>query len=507
LAQPDLLSLVPPLLALVLAVATRNVLLSLGLGVLLGFVVAAGFDPLLGSVEMVRGVAGQLGEASHLEVAAIILVIGGFVRLLERSGGMAAFARSMARVVDTPARAQLSAWLTGLAIFFTDSGNALILGPMFRPIFAGVRICREKLAFIIDSTSAPVCVLIPFISWGVYIMSLLEKGFEPLGLAETPLQALVGALPFQLYPLLALLTVPVMALMGREYGPMARAQRRFLAAGSVRQEASRPGEPRVGSATVLAPLGTVMLVLAVLFTFHTMQLGRLPGPQVRQSLLLAYLAGTAVCAVLLARQGIFGPLRSLRVFAGGMPPMLRIVAILLLAWSLGDVCATLGTGETLAAVFDRALPVGLLPATLFALGAVFSLSTGSSWGTFALLLPIAIPVAFETGVPIHLAIAAVLSGGIFGDHCSPVSDTTVLSSMATGCEHAAHVNTQLGYAAVTGAVALLGFVIAGTTGWIGTIGIVAVLQVAVVVGLMRVFGEVGVPEGDLCPPKLITPLT
>lgn len=490
MAQPGLVSLVPPLLALVLAVVTRNVLLSLGLGVLLGFMLAAGMNPAAGSLDMLSGVVGQLTEASHLEVATIILVIGGFVGLLERSGGMASFARSMARVVDTPARAQISAWLAGMAIFFTDSGNALILGPMFRPIFASVRLCREKLAFIVDSTSAPVCVLIPFISWGVYIMSLLETGFEPLGVEQTPMTALMSALPFQLYPLLALLTVPLMALLGREYGPMARAQQRFEDSDeSPQPTAVASGEARAGAATVLAPLGTVLLVLALLFGVSIVRLGSLPGPQVRQALLAAYLTGTLVCALLLVRRGILGLGRSSRAFVAGVLPMWRIVVILVLAWSLGDVCETLGTGQTLAAVFDRALPIGLLPALLFLAGGVFALSTGSSWGTFALLLPVGLSVAHQTGSSMPIAIAAVLSGGIFGDHCSPVSDTTVLSSMATGCDHAAHVNTQLSYALLTGTTALCGFLVAGFTGWSGTIVLAALLQVALVVLVMRVFGR------------------
>ena len=485
-----LLSLLPPLLALVLAVATRNVLVSLGLGVVLGFLLAAGMDPLVGTGELLVGVGGQLAEASHLQVAVIILVIGGFVRLLERSGGMASFAARMARVVHTPARAQLTAWLAGMAIFFTDSGNALILGPMFRPVFDRVKLSREKLAFIIDSTSAPVCVLIPFISWGVYIMSLLEEGFEPLGIERTPLGALLAALPFQIYPLLALATVPLMAGIGREFGPMAKAQQRRLEEHEQgAQEEALPSAASAGAAMVLAPLGTVLGVLAVLFTIFALRLGTLPGAQVRWSLLAAYGAGTVVSALLLLRAGVFGLGRSGATFMGGTVPMLRIVAILVLAWSLGDVCEILGTGRTVAALFEHSIPTGLLPALLFLAGGVFALSTGSSWGTFALLLPVAIPVAVETGLPLPIAVGAVLSGGIFGDHCSPVSDTTVLSSMATGCEHAAHVNTQLVYAMLTGASATVGFLIAGFTGWWGSIMVAALLQAALVMGVMGLWGR------------------
>ncbi len=480
----SVLSIVPPLLALVLAIATRNVVLSLSVGVLLGMTIAAGFDPLAGLLDFFdKGVMAQLADAANSQVVILIVVIGGFVHLLDRSGGMASFARTMTRYVDTPAKAQLSVWATGMGIFFTDSGNSLILGPLFRPIFAGLRISREKLAFIIDSTSSPVCVLVPVISWGVYIMSLMEKPFDTLSIDATPLQAHLRALPYQLYPLAALATVPLMAAMGREWGPMARAQAKAEAeAQDVAEEVTDDG-PQASGRAIWLPLATVFAVLTALFVGFWVQLGTLPGAKVRLSLLIAYLAGTIVCGWLLSREQVMTARESFRAFLRGMGNMVFIVLILLLAWSLGDVCQMLHTGPFVAQIFDHGLPPGVLPALVFALGAVFSLSTGSSWGTFALLMPIAIPVAHEAGAPLYVTIAAVLSGGIFGDHCSPVSDTTILSSMATGCAHADHVNTQLAYAMITGGSALIGFLIAGLTGAVWTIAVVLVLQAALVTGI------------------------
>jgi len=489
--NPTFLSVIPPLLALGLAVATRNVLLSLSLGVLLGMTIVDGFNPVLGFLDFFeRGVLLQLTERSNAEVVIIIMVIGGFVQLIDRSGGMASFARRITRVVDTPLKAQVAVWFTGLSIFFTDSGNSLILGPMFRPIFGGLRICREKLAFIIDSTSSPVCVLVPVISWGVYIMSLLEQSFDPLSIDHDPLDACLRALPFQYYPLLALMTVPLLAATGREWGPMARAQQRELERGG---DGRDPGTGASGdgasSWAVIAPMATMLVVLFALFGAFVAQLGSLPGAKVRLSLLLSYLAATAVCAALLRYEGVMAPSESFRAFVQGMGRMVLIVLILILAWTLGDVCELLGTGRYVARAFDGLLAPGLLPALVFVLGAVFSLSTGSSWGTFALMLPIAIPVAHETGAPLFVTIAAALSGGVLGDHCSPVSDTTVLSSMATGCAHADHVNTQLAYASVTGTSALVGFLVAGLTGSVWALGIAVVVQVAVTLVVTRAFGK------------------
>ena len=490
--HPNLLSVVPPLLALVMAIATRNVLVSLGVGVFLGMTIVDGFNPLAGAVDFFeKGVLAQLGQGANAEVVVLIMAIGGFVHLLERSGGMVSFARQMTRVIDSPLKAQLSVWVTGMAIFFTDSGNSLILGPMFRPIFAGARVCREKLAFIIDSTSSPVCVMVPVISWGVYIMSLLDAAFTKLQLDQEPLDACLRALPFQLYPMLALLTVPVLALTGREWGPMLKAQRRFAAR---REEdepeaAQEPDGPRASARAVLVPLASMLLVLFALFGIFMVRLGSLPGAKVRLSLLLAYLTAAAVCAIFLSHEKVQDYARSFQVFLRGTGKMVFIVVILLLAWSLGDVCELLGTGRYVAGFFDRGLDLHLLPAIVFVLGAVFSLSTGSSWGTFALLMPIAVPVAHEAGAPLFVTIAAVLSGGVFGDHCSPVSDTTILSSMATGCDHADHVNTQLMYASVTGLSALVGFVIAGFTGAVWVLAPAFALQVVLTLGVTRLLGE------------------
>ena len=498
--QHAIWSITPPILALVLAIATRNVLVSLGVGVTLGMIIVNGFHPWQGLLDVFeRGIIAQLTEAANAEMVLIILVIGGFVHLMDRSGGMAAFAQRMTRVVDSPRKAQLSAWVTGMAIFFTDSGNSLILGPMFRPIFARVRVCREKLAFIIDSTSSPVCVLVPIISWGVYIMSLLEQPFASLGVTQSPLQACIRATPFQLYPILALATVPVLVATGREYGPMARVQRQYLeeaAPKETREPAAvdDSGGGKAGAVAVLLPLAVVLLTLGGLLVYFTVTLGDLPGTKVRQSLLMAYLAGTAVAVVVLVRRRVFTAGRSFLLFLAGMWGLARIVVILLLAWSLGDVCALLGTGETLAGFFHRGLSPGLIPALVFVLGAVASLSTGSSWGTFALLMPIAVPMAHQAGMPLEATIAAVLSGGVFGDHCSPVSDTTVLSSMATECDHASHVNTQLGYAVVTGLSTLVGFVIVGFTGWWFALVPALALQVVLTLGLTRLRGVPTVGE-------------
>ena len=484
-------SVFPAFVALLLAITTRNVILSLVVGVFGGMIIYNGLNPFKGLVDFIElGPFAQLAKESNARVIIIICIIGGFVYLLEKSGGMKSFAKRITSLVDTPVKAQFSVWLAGMAIFFTDSGNSLILGPMFRPIFNRLKVCREKLAFIIDSTSSPVCVLIPVISWGIYIMSLIEQSYSPLSITESSLNAFVKALPFQFYPILAIITVPILALTRKEYGPMAKFQLRAINQEEDPGEASLidSHEKQAGARAVFIPLGTMLVVAFSLFAYFFLINGSLPGKKIQTSLVIAYLSGTIVCASLLKKQNVFPLKESFQIFIKGISRVVFILIVLLLAWSMGDVCKLLHTGDYIATFFGDYINPGLLPSIIFLIGAVISLSTGSSWGTFALLMPIAIPVAHGINSPMYVAIAAVLSGGMFGDHSSPISDTTILSSMSSGCEHTDHVNSQLPYACVTGMAALFMFILAGYTNNPYSILAGIVLQITLILLITRCIG-------------------
>lgn len=465
--ETSILSIVPPIVTIILAVSTRNVLLSLGLGVLLGMTIHHGFNPIDGVVGVLEdGVFAQVAKQSNAQILILIAVIGGFVHQLDVSGGMRAFANFLARGVKTRAKAQVSVMVAGVAIFFTDSGNPLILGPVFRPIFDRFGICREKLAFIIDATSSPVCVLIPFITWGVYIMSLITEGYALLPDAQEvdAFEALMGALPFQFYPFLALASVIIFTIVGRDFGPMRRAQAAADLKTDVDKDADQEPEQSVSAKVVVLPLLMVFVSMAISLGGYRIMLGELPGGKIRISLVISYLLGAMVCAWMSNRETGTAFAKSWQHFMSGMQRMLPILLILIFAWSLGDVCRLLDTSGYLASLIGQDLPPGLLPPILFLLGGLISLATGSSYGTFAILMPIAMSLSHTLGAPMSVTIAAVLSGGVLGDHASPISDTTILSSMATGCAHADHVNTQLPYALLTGLAALVAFVVAGQTG-------------------------------------------
>ncbi len=339
-------------------------------------------------------------------------------------------------------------------LFFSDMGNVLILGPLFRPLYDRLGLPRERLAWIVDTTAAPVSVLIPVISWGVYVIGLFEATVPD----RDGLQLFLAALPFQIYPLLSLCSVPILVLAGRPWGPMARALPHALPPEPARDEAA----PALGLSATLVPLG---LLFVVMFGVGLHQIGiegKLTGAGVRLGLASAYLSASAALLAIGARRGLAGPIA--RAFQEGIGRAAPLVVLLIFAWTLAETCAQLGTGPTLAGLIGPRVPAVALPALIFAVGAITSFATGTSWGTFAILIPIALPLAIELQLPLPVVAGAVLSGGVFGDHCSPISDTSLLASVGSGVEHARHVATQLPYALAVGALSALCFGIAGATG-------------------------------------------
>jgi len=459
-------SLLPPAVALAVAFGTRRVLLALGAGGLVGAGLlsvaergAAGV--LLAPVRFVGdGLLGQASSAGNAQVLVLVALIAGFVRRYELSGAAAGLVGGLARVVTTPRRAEGAAFAGGLALFFSDTGNVLLLGPLFRPVFDRLGMARERLAWVVDSTAAPVSVLVPFITWGVYVTGLLDGAFgegQGLGL-------FVQAWPHQLYPWLCLLFVLGMATVGRPFGPMARAD----TFGAVEEV-----EGEVGSfAAGVVPLLVLLVALGAVGAGLWVDDGVLRGPDVRLALGFGYLAG-------LGAMWALGPSEDFgRDVLEGMGGSMRLLVLLVLAWTLGAVCKDLGTGAALAGVLGPWLPATLVPVVVFGVGGLVSFATGTSWGTFAILLPLTAPLSEATGLDPALLVGAVLSGGIFGDHSSPISDTTLLASAACGVDHGAHVRTQLPYALAVGACAGLGFVASGLVGWglgLGALGVVVLV--------------------------------
>jgi Na+/H+ antiporter NhaC len=343
-----------------------------------------------------------------------------------------------------------------------------------------LRISGQKLAFILDSTSSPVAILIPFIGWGVFIMSVIADAFAANDVTTTEWDAFVAAIPFQLYAWLAITMVPVVALMRADFGPMAAAEK---AARQAIDEAA-PRDTAVDSKARPILVWLPLLVLGVTL-FATLgeqgfPFAQVAGADFRAGLAAAYFLAAVMLVALITATGIKGLLETFSKYIEGMTGMMSIAATLVLAWALGSVSESLGTASFVAELARDGLSGAFLPAVVFALAAVISFATGSSWGTIIIMMPLAIPAALATDASLPVAIGAVLSGGLFGDHSSPVSETTILSATGAGTTPLAHFHTQLPYALMNGSIAIAGFLFAGHYPLVWVAVIAVSVQIAVV---------------------------
>lgn len=492
----DITSLIPIVLALGLSLYTRNVIVGLFTGVFVGVLMLNGPNPLAGAGIMVKEhLIPELTDSYNAGVLILLAFIGGFVALVESSGGGTAFAASINRWVKSRLQAQIAAWFGGIAIFFSDLGTPLIVGPVFRPLMDRLKISRQKLAFIIDSTSSPVAILVPFIGWGVYIMSLIYQEYEALGIQESEFTAFIRTIPFQFYAWLAVMMVPLLTFLRLDFGAMARAEQNAQREPGEESKAVEQGEsqiqfqafthPNAKPVLVWAPLLVLAAVLGIMLVPLGFPFAQVSGTDFRAGLSTAYLAAATLLIILMATLKVREVLSSVEVYLKGMTGMTLVAVTLLLAWALSDIGRMLGAAEYIAAVAQAGLPYWLLPAVVFILSAIISFATGSSWGTFAIMLPLVIPTAVAIDAPLHVCMGAVLSGGLFGDHSSPISETTILSSTGASCSQIDHFRTQLPYALFNGAISLSAFVIAGVTGSALIILIALAAQIAGLIVIRR----------------------
>ncbi len=461
------LSLLPPLLAIWLAIQSRQVYLSLAAGIWLGWTIIAGWNPLAGAAGAIEGAVAVLADADSARVLLFTFGIGALIAVVEANGGVQGFVAWMERRrwVTDGRRAQLLAWLIGLVIFIESNITILVAGSVSRPLFDRFRVSREKLAYLIDSTSAPICILIPFNAWGAYCLGILAG----LGVAD-PVGTFLSAIPLNFYALGAFVLAGAAAALGLDWGPMKRAQARALEGRVGAEDAVSLADPErmAPEPPEGAPRRPVNMVLPIAAMVVSMPLfmwitgdGRLADGSGSTSVLWAVLTGLGVAWALSAAQRILDLERLTKASLQGAGALTGMALVLLLALALGDVTRAMGTGEFVAgAVAGRLAPAVLLPLAFFAAAGI-SFATGTSWGTFAIMLPVAVPLGAALGLPLAAFVAAVLSGGIFGDHCSPISDTTIIASLAAATDHIDHVRTQLPYALAVGGVATAAFALTG----------------------------------------------
>ena len=482
-------SLIPPILAVALAFLTKNVILSLFVSLFSGCLILACGNPWTAlQTTFSDYLFVDMTSGSNAQTIVLMAVIGGFVALVEKSGGARAFARAISSKLTKPVSAQIACWLGGLAIYFSDSGNSLILGPIFRPVFDKLKVSRAKLAYILDSTSSPVCILIPITGWGVYVMNIIATQYEEMGIDGSDAGTFMQAIPYQFYAILALVLIPVIALSKKNFGPMARSEQLALKGLTEEQMKSEDAivvedDKEVSMWNMLLPLIVLFIVIFAMFIGWGWPTHNIAGSKIRIALTSGYLLAAITCLIMIVKQKLMTFQQAFDIFVGGIQKMGSILAVIVVAWGVGSVCGTLGTSTFIVESTTGTLSPALVPGLLFVIGAVISFAIGSSWGTMAILLPIGINMAYSFGLDFPLVIAAVLSGSLFGDHCSPISDTTIMSSMAAGCNHIEHVKTQLPYALVAAGGSFITYLIVGFADMSAAIA----LPIAIVVALVLYF--------------------
>ncbi len=468
--------LLPPVLAIALALWTRQVYLSLFAGLWLGTTILAGGNPLAGLREMADQIVLVFADAGNTRVVLFCLLVGGLVALMQASGGVQGFvewaqAQGWGR---TRRGAELLAWGVGMVVFVESSITSLTVGAVSRPFFDRLRLPREKLAFYCDATSAPVCMMIPLNGWGAYVLGLMLAQ----GITEGAVGLLAQALLFNFYAILAIVFALALALTGWGFGPMRQAERRAAEKGWLIRPGSRPmmSEDVAGIAPVAETGSQARDLLIPLFVMVAMIFaglwitgsGNLMAGSGSTAVLWA--VGAAIAAAMVqyalprARLG-HKPLISLAdstdLALKGSSGLVGVTVLIVLAFALGQVSRALEMGPYLVGLMGAGGPAWWLPGLVFAAGCFVSFTLGSSWTAFAILFPIALPLAGGLGLPPALMLGAVLSGGIFGDHASPLSDTSIISSMSAACDHVDHINTQLPYALLLAGVSFFLFLLAG----------------------------------------------
>jgi len=456
-------------LAIVLAIWSRQVYLSLAGGLWLGWTILKAWNPVAGLGSAIDATVGVFQDPGDTRAIMFTLVIGALIATIEASGGVRGFVDYLERNrwVNNAKLAQLLAWVTGVIIFIESNITVLVAGSVARPLCDRYRCSREKLAYIIDSTSAPVCILIPLNAWGAYNLGILEG----LGV-HNPLTVFLEAVLLNFYAIAAVTLALATILWGLDIGPMKKAEERtrggeLLWPGATpmidEEVLSPPPNNRVPprAFNMFVPIAVMVLFMPVglFLTGH----GDLKAGSGSTSVLWAVLAGLASAWGLLLVQRAFTVDELVRIGLKGAGGLMPLALILLLAIALGNVAQELRTGEYVAQVTMGLLPPFLFLPLIFVVATGVAFSTGTSWGTFAIMLPIAVPAAMALGLPVAPFVAASLSGGVFGDHCSPISDTTIIASMASATDHIDHVRTQLPYALVGGAVAAVAFMALGAT--------------------------------------------
>lgn len=462
-------SLLPPLIAIALALITKEVYSSLFIGILSGALLYSNFNLLTGYHAILEeGFITSLADSWNVGILIFLVILGAIVSLMNSAGGSAAYGKWASQKIDTRRGAMLSTFGLGVLIFVDDYFNCLTVGNVMRPITDKHRISRAKLAYIVDSTAAPICMIAPISSWAAAVTGMME-GYDGLEL-------FIRAIPYNLYSLLTIAMIIMLAYMNFDYGPMKTHEDNAILKGDLYTTPERPykgqdgeivtGKGKVRDLVIPVVLLITLCVAGMLYTGGILEGESFINAFANCDASLGLSLGSSLALILTIGYFIVSKVLSfnecMESIPEGFKAMVPAILILTFAWTLSEITGLLGASEYVSGIFEGSA-AGLknfLPAIVFLVAIGMSFSTGTSWGTFGILLPIVVAINLPSQLLI-ISISACLAGAVCGDHCSPISDTTIMSSTGAMCDHINHVTTQLPYALTVAAVSFVGYILAG----------------------------------------------
>ena len=511
---PGWMALIPPIVAIMLAMITREMLISLFIGIWSGAILIYNYNPFVAFFHSFdTHVVNAIADSEHASIIIFTLLFGGMIGLISKNGGMYGIVQSAIKYAGTRRKGQIITSLMGCLIFFDDYSNSLLIGNTMRPFTDKVKLSREKLAYIVDCTAAPVANLAPISTWSVFEMSLLTMPFAAAGITASPYIVFLKSIPYSFYGIFSLWILLWLAFFRRDFGAMLKAEKRAFHEGKVIRDGAKPLMDDSGFADEFGNVkshwsNALLPILAVLLTTFTglylSGLKNLDGaaPTLQNiignsdsyaSLMWGAAMGCMTGIILSLSKKLLNLRETVDAWLSGVRSMTLAVLVLTLAWTLSGLCMEVQTAEYLIHHIGDHVNGFILPIVTFILAGMISFSTGTSWGTMSILVPLIIPIALKiTGNNVDSQIflgsfAAIMAGSTFGDHCSPISDTTILSSMASACDHIDHVRTQMPYALLAGVFSILfGYLFIGL-GWYNIF--ILLIAFAILLVIIRFYGK------------------
>lgn len=497
-ANFGVLCLIPPIVAIALALWSKQTIMSLFLAVWLGSTMINGYNPLVGFAKIISDymIPSLSGNAS---LAVLVTISGGTIAMLRTTGAAEAFATRVTKVINTAKKGQIVTCLSAFIFSYTEP--CLMLGTIMRPVTDMVRISRAKLAYILDSMGCNLAALSPISSYGPFITGLIGAELLTAGIQGNEWGIWLNMLPFNLYGIFAMITVLIVAAFGLNFGPMYKEEKRARETGKLLGDGIQPLVPEVKNElpegykltmwNFIVPIVCLFgsLFATIFWSGDIVNNGLVESfrnANITLAICVGFLGGGIGAGIMGVATKLFTPIKAFDTYVDGMAELISVPFILVCAWSLGTIVKGMGTSEFLIHIVENYLTPGLVPALVFLFGALISFATGSSWGVWSIMMPIAFPMAVAFDLSIPYVVGAVIGGGLFGDQCSPISDTTVMSSTGASCNHVVHVMTQLPYGITVGLSAFVGFLFGGLTGqYVLSIAVTAVILVIALFALTQ----------------------